>query len=145
MLNWIKNAYNATIGKLDSNVAQWVYSLVNGLWHYLASIFSPVSKEWDSLARTFDRYKTLVTNFGVTIVTRFKDIYDWINKEGYLVYYYISHPDKLATLVVDGVIAQTEADAFAAAEKLGKFFLALIVKHLPALLKMIEDIIDAVF
>lgn len=144
MLNWIKNAYNSTVGKLDANITQWVYSLVNGLWHYLASIFSPVSAAWHDFTAGISRIKTLLTAFGVQVVARIKDVYDWINKEGYEVYYYISHPDKLASLVIDGIVAQAEADAFATAEKLGKFFGALIYKHLDAFLKMLEDILDAI-
>jgi hypothetical protein len=144
MLNWIKDAYNSVFGKIDNSIASWVRGLVTGLWHYLASIFSPVSKAWHEFATGIGRLETLLTGYGASVVLRFQDIYAWINKEGHIVYYYISHPDKLATLVIDGVIAQLEADTMANAEKLGKFFLSLIMKHLPALLKVIEDILDAV-
>ena len=144
MLNWITNAYNATIGKLDSSIASWVRALVAGLWHYLASIFTPVSRAWHDFTVGIFRLKTLLTSWGVTLVSKITALYDWINKEGYLVYYYISHPDKLAGLVVDGIVSEIEKDAFATAEKLGSFFLGLVMKHLPAFLKMLEDILDAV-
>lgn len=144
MFNWIKDAYNSVFGKIDSAIAAWVHGLIYGLWHYLASIFSPVSKAWHDFTSTIFRLETLLTGFGVSVVHRFQDIYNWLNKEGHIVYYYISHPDKLATLVVNGVVAQIESEAMVNAEKLGKFFLSLIMKHLPALLKVIEDVLDAV-
>jgi hypothetical protein len=144
MLKWITNAYNSTIGRLDDSVASWVKNLVLGLWHYLASIFTPVSRAWHDFTGIIGTLKTLLTSFGETVVARFLDLYGWVNKEGYEVYYYISHPDKLAGLVVDGVVAQVEKDALAMGEKLGKFFLSLIINHVVDFAKTVEDIIDAI-
>lgn len=69
----------------------------------------------------------------------------WIRTAGELVFYYITHPDKLAALIFDSLIALLEREAWNIGDKLGKFFLALIVHNLRHFVNLLEDILMAVF
>lgn len=144
MLNWIRDAFNATIGKLPSDITTWTRDLIGGLWHYLASIFSPVSRAWDDFTKAISTLKAILTSFGIAVVNRISDIYQWINKEGYLVYYYITHPDKLLILAVSGVSTLAAGDALAIVDKLGVFTVRLVMHNLEKLIKVAEDVIDAI-
>jgi len=144
MLNWIRDAYHWATGSIGGTVIGWINGLITGVWHYLESIFAPVSAEWHEFANAWGTIEKFFQDFLNAVHVRFTDVIGWINKEGYEVYYYISHPDKLAGLVVEGVIATAESDAFAYGEKLGKFFAGLIKAHLKDFITMIEDILDAV-
>jgi hypothetical protein len=68
----------------------------------------------------------------------------WITSRGELVFYYITHPDKLAMLIFDSLIALLERTAWQVAPKLGKFFLSLVIHNLRRFTLLLEDIIMAV-
>jgi hypothetical protein len=145
MLNWIRDAYHWATGSIGGTIVGWVHGLVSGLWKYLESIFSPVEKAWDDFANSWSNIEKFFYDFFQSVYHRITDIYDWINKEGYLAYYYISHPGKLALRVIDGIAAMTEDDAIEAAEGAGKFVLNIIYKNPKDVAKAIEDILDAIF
>ena len=69
----------------------------------------------------------------------------WITHEGTLVYYYITHPDKLVLLIAGSLISWLEQNAWNLGALLGKFFLSLITRNLKRFALLIEDIILAVF
>lgn len=69
----------------------------------------------------------------------------WITTRGETVWHYISNPVDLVDLLWDYLIAKLEAEAWNIGEKLGSFFLALVIKNLPRFVKLLEDILNAVF
>lgn len=71
-------------------------------------------------------------------------ILKWIHDRGEVLWFYITHPDKLASLIFDALIALLERTAWDVGGKLGKFFLALIIHNLRHFVSLIEDILMAV-
>lgn len=70
--------------------------------------------------------------------------WDWITHTGATIADYIAHPDKLAALIFDSLLAIIEREAWSVAEKLGRFFIVLIVKNLRQFVMLVEDILDAI-
>jgi hypothetical protein len=145
MFNWIRHAYDTVTGKIDSTVASWVHGLINGLYSFLHVIFGDVGKAWDDFWHDIDGFVTGIRHFIDSVGRALIDIYGWINKEGHLVYYYISNPIKLVDLVYDELLGKIEATAEDTAERLGKFALAFIYKNLKTFVTIVEDIFDAIF
>lgn len=144
MFNWIDKLYHTVTGKIDQTVADWVHALIHGLYAFLASIFGPVARAWDAFWRDISGYVQSGLLFASHVVTLLHDAFAWINKEGYEVYYYITHPSKLVDLLWSFILTKFETDSVHAAEKLGTFFLHLLVRNLKTVLHVLEDIVDAV-
>jgi hypothetical protein len=145
MFRWIDGLWNATGGKIDATISRWVHDALHGLWAFLSSIFLPVRAAWDYLWNHVVNYHDWIGHLGTELYRALRDAYDWINHNGYILWYYITHPDKLVALIYDDIIVKIEDEAVSTAEKLGKFFLALIIKNVKTLVTVIEDIVDAVF
>lgn len=71
--------------------------------------------------------------------------WNWITTRGEEVFYYISHPDKLAALIFDNLLALLEREAWSVGNKLGSFFLSLVIHNLQRFVTLLEDILMAVF
>jgi hypothetical protein len=145
VLNWIENVYRSVTGKIDSTIASWVHALVHGLYQWITAIFGPVGRAWDDLWKTVSAFVAAHDTFAVRVINALKAAYDWINKEGYLVYYYISHPSQLVILIIDPLLAYIEKEAVSVSEKLGTFVLTFITHNLKTVITIVEDIVDAVF
>jgi len=144
MFNWIDSAWHRATGAIDSTIANWVHALVRGLYSFLHVIFGDVGRAWDNYWREVHGFIAGARLFADKVIGALKDAFDWINKEGYLVYYYISHPIKLVDLVYDALLGKIESTAVDTAERLGKFFLAFILKNLKTFITVLEDIVNAV-
>jgi hypothetical protein len=168
MFGWIARAYNWATGKIDSTVAGWVHDLINGLYGFLRTIFGDVGNAWDYFWLSWQATGTSLLGFFASVGHGFyylwhvwvpglwhwifielldplRRAWDWIHHEGTILWYYITHPAELVAYIYDDIILRIEKLAWATAEKLGEFFLALIIKHLTTLVHVVEDIIDAVF
>jgi hypothetical protein len=144
MFSWIDNAWHSVTGRISSDIANWVHDLIRGLYTFLSAIFLPVSSAWDWLYKNILNYHAWIGRLVDEVYRAMRDAYDWINKEGYLVYYYISYPASLVDRIYDSIIAKIEATAESTAEKLGRFTLALIVKNVKTIVTVVEDIVDAI-
>jgi hypothetical protein len=67
-----------------------------------------------------------------------------LEKWGYTAWYYITHPDQLAELLINSIVTSLETHSWDIAKRLGQFTLALIAQNIPRLLQLIEDILTAV-
>jgi hypothetical protein len=65
-------------------------------------------------------------------------------KWGYVAWFYVTHPDKLAPVLLGALIGAAEAAFGRIAAPAGIFALRLIVHQLPALLRLAETIVTAV-
>ena len=75
----------------------------------------------------------------------FLQAWHWITHEGALVFDIITHPDKLVNLIWDALTGKLEAEAWNIGDRLGKFFLSLIIHNIRKFALLMEDIIMAVF
>lgn len=168
MFSWIARAYNWAAGKIDSVTAGWVHDLINGLYSFLHVIFGGVISEWNKLygaaksfADNFREFASAVANawhylwhvywpeflryLDNEIVAPLKTAYQWVINEGRVVWHYIQNPDDLVELIWDSILKKLETSAWDTGEKLGSFFLSLILRNLDKVLTLAEDILDAVF
>ena len=65
-------------------------------------------------------------------------------KWGYTAWWYITHPGKLAPILLAPLVAAAESSFFAIAGPAGRFALRLVVHQLPKLLTLAEQIVAAV-
>lgn len=144
MFGWISKAWHWATSNIPGDIVNWVHDLVRGLYFFLNIIFGAVGGAWSNLKDIADYFGAKLEHYLDEAFRAVKDAYDWINKEGYLVYYYITHPEKLVLLLWDALIANLEATAWDTAGKLGKFFLSLILKNRRRFIDLIEDILHAV-
>src|SRR5215469_5700971 len=117
------------------NLGTWVYNTlrtaVDDAIRFAQSVYNSainwvIQNVWNPL------YNSLLTAF------------KWITERGETLWYYITHPDALVSLIFDALIALLEREAWSVADRLGKFFAALIVKNLTQFVILIEDILDAI-
>jgi hypothetical protein len=168
VFSWLAKAYDWATGKIDSTVASWVNTIVRGIWTFLHSLFSTVITAWNDFyngvkalasglgklaSEVYDWIKWLLDVFWRDfqdwlrkyVEAPLKVAYDWVVHEGATVWHYITHPADLVDLIWDNLIAKIESSAWDVGEKLGSFFLALIIKNLDKFVTLVEDIINAVF
>lgn len=72
------------------------------------------------------------------------DAWQWITHEGAILFDYITHPDKLAALIFDSLLALLEREAWNVADRLGRFALSLVARNLRQFAALIEDILSAI-
>lgn len=85
--------------------------------------------------------RDVLTPLTNTIKTVYQDLIKW----GYYAYEYITHPDKLAELLIMPIVSKLEKYAWVIAKQLGTFILALISANIGKIAQLAEDIITAVF
>lgn len=99
----------------------WVTHQITAVYQWvLRDVYDPLSR---AIARTY------------------QDLLKW----GYYSYQYITHPERLAELLIMPLVVTFEKYAWQIARQLGTFTLALITANLPKVLALAEDIITAVF
>lgn len=144
MFGWIDRAYHSVTGKIDSAVASWVHALIHGLYLFLSTIFGDVGAAWDDLVKDGELFLSAVDVLGDTVYDSLHDLYTWVNKYGKELVGWIEHPSTLVDLLWDDILSKLEKEAWTAGEKLGKFFLSLILHNLKRFATLLEDILDAV-
>jgi hypothetical protein len=143
MFGWIRNAFDWASGKIDDTIRGWVSDLIHGLYAFLHLIFGAVGAGWDELSRYAYDLRVALDKFSSATARGFDDLYHWINKEGREVFYYITHPAKLVDLIWDDILAKLEREAWTVGERLGKFFMSLILHNLKRFMLLLEDILHA--
>lgn len=143
MFDWIRNAFDWASGKIDDTIRGWVRDLIHGLYAFLSVIFGEVGKAWHDLERYVSDLWHALDRFGHATARTFEDIYRWLNHEGHILWYYITHPAKLVDLIYDDIIVKIEREAWNTGERLGKFFTSLILHNLRRFMLLLEDILHA--
>jgi hypothetical protein len=166
VFDWIAKAYNWAVGKVDTTTAGWVHDILSTLWGFLHSLFGVVITAWDDF---YTRVKNFITGIGhfivavddaftylwhvwwkkvwayitVHIIKPLLSAVHWVEHEGLTIWHYITHPADLVDLIFDPLVTKIEAEAWSLGDKLGKFFLSLMVKNLKRFLTLMEDVLDA--
>jgi hypothetical protein len=144
MFAWIDRALRSAAGKVDNAVATWVHALIHGLYLFLSTIFGDVGKAWDDLVKDGELFLSAVDVLGDTVYDSLHDLYTWVNKWGKELVGWIEHPSTLVDFLWDDLLVKIENEAWTAGEKLGKFFLSLMLHNLKRFATLLEDILDAV-
>ncbi len=130
-------------------ILRWAWKHIQILWHFATRIALRLEHDVISLVA---RIALAVHNALAWVMTHVfiplkRDIlaaWHWITTHGELVFYYITHPDKLAALIFESLLALLEREAWNIGNRLGKFFLSLIIHNVRHFLNLMEDIITAV-
>lgn len=144
MFRWLDSVWHTVTGTVPATISRWVHDALRGLWSFLSTIFLGVADAWDDLVKDASNYIGEIDAFAVSVAGKLIDVYRWINKYGSVLVDWILHPSNLVDFIWDDIIAKLEREAWDVTEKLGKFFLSLIFKNIPTLIKVLEDILDAV-
>jgi hypothetical protein len=118
-VKYAKGIYDFAVREID-RLGRLIVTTADHLWHDV------ITDVWDPLFKS--------------VTTALK----WIGREGALVLYYITHPDKLVELIWNAILSRLEATAWDTGALLGKFFLSLVVRNLKRFALLLEDILDAI-
>jgi hypothetical protein len=166
MLSWLGRVLSWTSGKMDSVIAGLVHDVVSGFYGFLHTLFGDVITEWNEFFHAIYDFRIYITSaiegvenafhyifkvwiphtiswINTTIIAPLLQAVAWIAHEGSIIWHYISAPADLVDLIWDALIANLERTAWNTAESLGRFTVSLIVRNLPTLLTVMEDIADA--
>jgi hypothetical protein len=131
-------------------VYRWASAELAKLSSALAKLYDYLAAQVTSLIRRIEAAVTSVTNWVLKNVwaplKAYADqIWNDLKKWGYTAWWYITHPQALADVIVMPLVNSIESNAFAIASKLGQFTLAILYTQLGKVIHVIEDIIMAVF
>jgi hypothetical protein len=121
----------ATVLKYARDIFDYVVREIARVVHLISA---SIQSLWQLVLR--DVYRPLLASL--------TSAWHWITHEGAIVWFYVSHPDKLTDLLWQHLIAKLEREAWNVSALLGKFFLSLVIRNLKRLALLIEDILDAV-
>jgi len=91
-----------------------------------------------------DAIKWVVTHVYDPLLRFISTAWQWITHEGTTLWYYLTHPDELVSLLWTSLLAKLEADAWNAGQLLGRFLLSLVLHNVKRFALLIEDIVMAV-
>lgn len=145
MLTWLGNALRSLGGIIAAPFISAFHFVVGGIAGFLDLIFGRVGQAWDDLVkavRTFEQVTVLWTEAVwhqvVLIVTHYIPAFAMV------AWWWVTHPDELAHVLLWHVLKWLEQEAWTAAQYLGEFILALLVRNLRRVLLVLETVVAAI-
>ncbi len=146
------------------DVYNWIRHIVTVdipyLWHVLLSdvkgLVTLIAKTWDkAVALVEAAFKTALHAVDNAVKWVIDHVYGplkafadqiWhdLLKWGYVAWFYVTHPDKLAPILLRALIAAAEAAFWDISEPVGRFIFAILLKNALKLVRLIETILAAV-
>lgn len=131
------------------SLARWIryeaVRLVKLIGHWVNVLIRFVNQLRAWAVREFNAARNwVITHIYRPLLRSLTIAWHWILHEGAVVWFYISHPDKLAALIFWHLIDFLEANAWRAATRLGRFGLALLRANARRVAATLEDIADAI-
>ncbi len=158
---WLRRAIDSfghdvfdTLGRLFyitiPRLIRWAGRELTRLGRDILAVYHRLVRDVISLIKRIEAAIRHVINWAIIHIWRplkkdFLTAWHWITHFGRILWFYITHPDKLVALIFTALLAQLERDAWKIGRLLGKFFLGLIVHNLKMFVIVIEDILMAVF
>lgn len=145
MGNWISHTLGSAGRAIGSAVSGAVSAVVGGLVSLLGSLFGNVTGAWDELTAAAAELEHAAWIFGRGCWRQFDAILrHWIPKYAFTAWWWVTHPEQLASVLFWWLVHYLERRAWTAARYLGGFFLALIIHHVRHVLALAEDVLAAV-
>lgn len=145
MVNWLKGIWSTITGGVSSVIQAFVHALVNGIALVLDFIFGNVKGAWVSLV---DAYHDIVTGVHTFVSAVWNElnliITYYIPTYAFTAWWWVTHLDDLALVLLWHVLKWLEHYAWTAALYLGEFILALIVRNIRRIMLLAETIVTAV-
>ncbi|HEY6278453.1 MAG TPA: hypothetical protein VIX86_19230 [Streptosporangiaceae bacterium] len=148
---------DATYQQLRAILKKYFPAVYNWIAGLIAAVRKDLRTVWHDTLAELDRLRALAAGWIKDVrAWAYRDIWlplsadtAWLKthllKWGYTAWYYITHPDMLANILLDPLITLIERQAWTVAARLGTFTLALAVHNIRRLAQLAEDIIAAVF
>lgn len=130
LFRWIGHEITRVIKLLD----HWV----NRLLAFLRALRAWAVREFNAVR------SWVITHIYRPLLRSLTAAWHWLEHEGAILWFYITHPDKLAALLFWHITDFLEANAYAAARRLGRFFLALFMANARRVAAVLEDIAHAI-
>lgn len=158
--DWIR----AHVAGFAHDVYNWIQHIVTVdipyLWHILLSdvkgLIALIGKVLDqaiaavaaalkaALRAVDDAIKWVIDHVYGPLKAYADQIWHDLLKWGYTAWFYVTHPDKLAPILLNALIAAAEAAFWDVAGPAGRFILGVLLKNAPKLAALLETIIAAV-
>ncbi len=131
-------------------IVRWAGRELTRLDHYITNVFRWAIRELTVLRHWIDHLISALTRWVMVHIwdplwRSLTEAWKWIYHDGMILWYYITHPLKLAGLLLDPMIVQLEKDAWRIGALLGQFFFGLIIHNLKRFTLVVEDIMMAIF
>ena len=167
-LQSLANAINRLVGQLEQSLynlyslAQWIitkaipdlasraWNELTRLWKFAQWVYDQAVQELDllrrwALAELNKLLQWVIDHVFTPLWTLITSAIKWIEKEGAYVYYLLTHPDKLATLLAQYVLGQVMNLGRRFAKPFIKWLVHNMVNEIPTVSSVIEDIIASLF
>lgn len=140
----------------DYLIRHLIPSIVRWAERELAKLSAFISRVYDDLQRAVNDLILRIASTARALTKWVLDnVYDplkeyadqiWadLKKWGYTAWWYITHPDALAELIIFPIATSLEKHAWQLAGQLGKFALSLVLANVRQFINLIEDIVDSV-
>lgn len=119
-----------------------VKSFALGVYHFAVRELNALRSYVDKLVQSALTWVTV--HVYDPLHTLLVQAWNWITSRGETIWHYISNPGALVDLVWDFLITKLEAEAWTVGEKLGSFFLSLVIHNVKRFALLLEDIITAI-
>ena len=158
--NWLREAADefgrevaATLWSIIKRDLPWLAAFITSVRRLALTLYS-LARAWalslaqaaEALARRLvsDVRQWAYRDIWLPLLGLARDARRDLQRWAWPAFWYITHPDALASLIGDALVAWLEANAWKVGRRLGTFILALTVHHIRQLLALAEDIISAV-
>jgi hypothetical protein len=108
-------------------------------------VYHDVTSAWDDLLHTAEGIETGAWHLGRAVWRQFNRVLTyWVPHFAMTAWWWVTHPDQLALVLFWWTLHYLERFAWTAAQYLGEFALALVMRNLRRFLHLAEEILAAV-
>jgi hypothetical protein len=145
MLRWLTGVLSNPVGSAVSALKSLVTTALTALGGVIDTVFGDVTGAWADFVRALQSGVTLAGKLEEAIYGRLDQLIRvWIPRYAMTAWWWVTHPASLAKSLFWHILRELEDNADQAAEYLGAFTLALLVKQTRTVVTVLEHIIAAV-
>ena len=145
MLNWLRSIWNTITGGVSTVIQAFVHALVSGIALVLDFIFGNVKGAWGELVTAAHEFVTGAHILGAAIWNQIDKIVTYyIPFYAYTAWWWVTNLDSLALVLLWHLLKWLEHYAWTAAQFLGEFTLALVLRNIRRLALLVETIVAAI-
>lgn len=146
---WVGHLFRYLYHVWIPQIVRWIRRLITQVIHDLMALYHWAVREFARfrhwVAALFDAFRYwVINNIWKPLYKSLLAAWHWIDHEGSVLWFYITHPAKLVDLIWEALIERLERDAWSLGHRLGTFFFALIYHNLKRAVLLAEDILNSV-
>jgi hypothetical protein len=145
VLSWLGRVWGSLWGGVSSAVSAAVHFVIGGIAGLLDTIFGDVGDAWDDLVSTTAKLAGGAEAIGKSVWNQVdKILTHYIPFYAMTAWWWVTNLESLAQVLLWHLLKWLETWAWTAAQYLGEFTLALVVRNLRRLMILVETIVSAV-